>query len=77
MCRSCDKWLVHHHQEGSEQLALTLHHAASALGFCAYSAEGRQVATAARIVEKEEMLSISVNPGGDAPRTWIKQLLGA
>lgn len=67
MSRCHDKWLVHFHHEGSEQLALTLHHAAAALGFCAYSAEGRQVATAFRVQQGgAEQLSISVNVGGDA-----------
>ncbi|CAK9060976.1 Hypothetical protein SCF082_LOCUS32020, partial [Durusdinium trenchii] len=67
LVRSNDKWLVYHHHEGSEQLALTLHHMPAALGFCARAAEGHEVASATRIAGGSgEVLSITINPGGDA-----------
>eukprot|EP00434_Breviolum_minutum_P010161 symbB.v1.2.008969.t1/scaffold508.1/size221222/18 len=65
--RASDKWLVHYHSDdGSEQLAMTLLHVPAAMGFCAYGADGRQVATATRIHSPSETLSISTMPGGDA-----------
>ncbi|CAL1137826.1 unnamed protein product [Cladocopium goreaui] len=67
LCRLTDKWLVHYHsEEGSEQLALTLHHVPAAMGFCAYGADGQQVATATRIHCPGETLHICTIPGGDA-----------
>jgi len=70
MTRTNDKWQVHYHSEGSEQLVMTMRTSTAFLGFSAYAPDGRQLASAARISlnggPQADTLAISASPGADA-----------
>lgn len=70
MTRSNDKWQVHHHSDGSEQLVMTMRTSTAFLGFSAYAPDGRQLASATRISlnggPNADTLAISASPGTDA-----------